>query len=60
MRHGAEADLRRRPGGAEMEDAGLALGPDLVTRPAQEAAVVQRGSGDVVHGAHAAVHSDNE
>ena len=60
VRHGAEADWRRGPGGAQVEDAGLALGSDLVTRPAQETAVVQRSPRDVVHGSHAAIHSDNE
>ena len=32
--------------------------PDGVAGVAQEAAVVQHGPGDVVHGAHTAVHSD--
>ena len=58
MRHGAEADWSRGPGGAQMEDTGLTLPPDLATGPAQEAAVVQLSPGDVVHGAHAAIHSD--
>ena len=50
VRQGAEADSRRGQGGAQVEEAGLALGPDLVTHLAQEAAVVKRGPLDVVHG----------